>query len=199
MGNIRKVWQPEIFYHITMRGNNKQHIFNSKGDFLFFLHTLHQANTMYSFTILAYSLMNNHYHLLIRSPRTPLSDVLLFINQQYSSYFKQKYKYADQLYETRYYASMSSDPKDLLKVSKYIHQNHLYTQRTIVGEMDKYPYSSYSFYMDKKKRKPSYLNTYLLPSLIKQYPELNIKNYCSYCETFQLEMEKPYHRPYSMT
>ena len=36
MGNIRRVWQPEIFYHITMRGNNKQNIFKNKEDFIFF-------------------------------------------------------------------------------------------------------------------------------------------------------------------
>lgn len=199
MVNIRKVWQPEIFYHITMRGNNKQPIFLNKRDFQFFTHTLHQANTIYSFTIIAYCLMNNHYHLLIRSPSVPLSDVLLFINHQYSNYFKKKYKYADQLYETRYYTSMISNPEKLLKVSKYIHQNHLYTQKTISEKLENYPYSSYSFYVDKKKRKPSYLNTYLLPSLIKKYPEWKIESYSSYCENFQLEIEKPYHRPYSRT
>ena len=199
MDNIRKVWQPEIFYHITMRGNNRQNIFRIKEDFMFFTNTLYQANKIYSFTIIAYSLMNNHYLLLIRSPSVPLSEVLIFINLQYSKYFKRKYKYCDQLFETRYYTNMISDPKELLKVSKYIHQNHLYTQRTISEELAKYPYSSYSFCIDGKKRKPSYINTYLLPSLIKKYPELKMANYNMYCETIQMEVEKSFHRQYSLT
>ncbi|QUG40748.1 transposase [Psychrobacillus sp. INOP01] len=199
MGNMRKVWQPEIFYHITMRGNNKQRIFISKGDFNFFTHTLQQANTIYSFTIIAYCFMNNHYHLLIRSPRVPLSEVLIFINQQYSNYFKRKYKFVDQLYETRYYTNMISDPKELLKASKYIHQNHLYTQRTILGKLENYPYSSYPFYVDEKKYKPSYINTYLLPSLIKKYPELKMENYNMYCENIEMEVEKSSHNQYSLT
>lgn len=199
MGNIRKVWQPEIFYHITMRGNNKQRIFINKGDFKFFTHTLGQANSIYSFTIIAYSLVNNHYHLLIRSPRAPLSEVLIFINQQYSNYFKRKYKFVDQLYETRYYTNMISDPKELLKMSKYIHQNHLYTQRTILGKLESYPYSSYPFYADEKKCKPSYINTNLLPSLIKKYPELKMESYNMYCENILLEVEKTFHRQYSLT
>lgn len=199
MGNIRKVWQPEIFYHITMRGYNNQRIFLNKEDFKFFTHTLHQANTMYSFTIIAYCLMNNHYHLLIRSPRVSLSEVLIFINQNYSVYFKRKYKYSDQLYETRYYTNMISEPKELLKASKYIHQNHLYTQKSFSLKMDSYPYSSYPFYVDEKKYKPPYINTYLLPSLIKKYPELKMASYIMYCENIQMEVEKSFHRQYSLT
>ena len=199
MDNIRKVWQPEIFYHITLRGNNMQNIFLNKRDFLFFTNTLDQANNIYSFTIIAYSLMNNHYHLLIRSPRVPLSEVLIFINQHYSKYYKRKYKYFDQLFETRYYTNMISEPKELLKVSKYIHRNHLYTQRKILEGLTKYPFSSYSFYIDEKQRKPSYINTNLLPSLLKQYPELKMANYNMYCETIQLEVEKSFHRQYSLT
>lgn len=199
MGNIRKVWQPEIFYHITMRGNNKQRIFMNKGDFKFFTHTLGRANTIYSFTIIAYSLMNDHYHLLIRSPQVPLSEVLIFINQQYSNYFKRKYKFHDQLYETRYYTNMISDPKELLIVSKSIHQNHLYTQRTIMGKLENYQYSSYPFYVDEKKCKPSYINTSLLPTLIKKYPELKTESYNTYCENIQMEVEKSFHRQYSLT
>lgn len=199
MGNIRRVWQPEIFYHITMRGNNRQNIFKNKEDFIFFTTTLHQAYKVYTFTIIAYSLINNHYHLLIRSPRVPLSEVLIFINQQYSSYFKRKYNYFDQLFETRYYTNMISDAKELLKASKYIHRNHLYTQRTILEGLANYPYSSFVFYTDKNIRKPSYINTYILDSLIKKYPELNMQNYTMYCETIQIEVEKTFQRPYILT
>lgn len=199
MGNIRKVWQPEIFYHITMRGNLMQNIFINKEDFKFFTHTLSQAHKLYFFTIIAYSLMNNHYHLLIRSPKAPLSDVLIFINQQYSKYFKLKYKYWDQLYESRYYTNMISDPKELLKTSKYIHQNHLYINRTISKSMANNKYSSYHFYINEKKQKPPYLDAYLLPTLIKKYPELRTENYNVYCEDIQIEEEKSYHRQYSLT
>ncbi|MFJ7825326.1 transposase [Psychrobacillus sp. NPDC096623] len=199
MGNIRKVWQPELFYHITMRGNNKQCIFMNKEDFKFFFYTLQQAHTIYSFTIIAYSLINNHYHLLIRSPRVPLSEVLIFINQQYSEYFKCKYKFIGQLYETRYYTNMISEPLELLKVSKYIHQNHLFVQRTFLDKLDNYPNCSYSFYVNDKKDQPTYLNTHLLPSLIKKYPEFKIDNYKLFCEHIQMEIEKPSHRPYSLT
>lgn len=199
MGNIRKVWQPELFYHITMRGNNKQRIFMNEEDFIFFTQLLQRAHSIYSFTIIAYSLINNHYHLLIRSPRFPLSEVLIFINQQYSDYFKCKYKFSGQLYETRYYTNMISEPKELLRVSKYIHQNHLFIQRTILGKLENYPYSSYPFYIDNKEYLPSYLNTHLLPSLINKYPEFKMRNYNLYCELIQTETEKPIHRPYSLT
>lgn len=199
MGNRRKVWQPELFYHITMRGFNKQKIFRSKEDFRFFTNTLQQAHTIYSFTIIAYSLMNNHYHLLIRSPRVPLSEVLIFINKRYADHFKEKYKFNGQLYETKYYTNMISEPIELLRVSKLIHQNHFYNQKAILGKLENYPYSSYPFYVNAQKVRPSFLNTYLLPSLLKKYPEFNIENYNLYCELFFMEIENPSHRSYSLT
>ena len=50
-----------------------------------------------------------------------------------------------------------------------------------------------------EKDKPTYINTHLLPSLIKKYPELKVENYNMYCENIQMEVEKSFHRPYSLT
>jgi len=175
MGRMRRIWQPEIFYHVTMRGNNRQNIFLNDGDFKLFFRALHFTFKKYPFTIIAYCMMNNHYHLLIRSPEVPLSDVMALINKRYSEYFKRKYKYFGQLYETRYFASMVSDPISLLNVSSYIHHNPLNTTRPIVDKIEHYPYSSFQYYYQHKKPEHPFVNTQLLPAIMERYPEIKRK------------------------
>ncbi|WP_449441886.1 transposase [Ureibacillus acetophenoni] len=53
---------------------------------------LHYVYDKYSYTLVAYCLMNNDFHLLIRS-EVPLSKVMMVINRRYSDYYKKKYRY----------------------------------------------------------------------------------------------------------
>ncbi|WP_391120217.1 transposase [Psychrobacillus sp. L3] len=190
MGRMRRIWQPEIYYHVTMRGNNRQNIFLNDGDFALFFRALYKTNLKYPFTIIAYCVMNNHYHLLIRSPEVPLSNIMAIVNKRYSEYFKRKYNYYGQLYETRYFASMVSDPISLLNVSSYIHQNPLNTKGFITDKMENYTYSSYKYYVSEIESPYPYLNTKLLPSFIETYPEIKDSDYRSYCENFRIPLEE---------
>lgn len=190
MGRMRRIWQPEIFYHVTMRGNNRQVIFEDEGDFALFFRAMHNTYEKYPFTLIAYCIMNNHYHLLIRAQDVPLSKIMASINKRYSEYYKRKHNYFGQLYETRYFASMVSDPISLLNVSSYIHQNPIKTATTIVHRMENYPYSSYKYYFHQVRPQYAFINTQYLPSIIKRYPEIKAKNYCMYCENFRTEEEK---------
>ncbi|TQR21317.1 transposase [Psychrobacillus vulpis] len=190
MGRIRRVWQPEIYYHVTMRGNNRQNIFLNEGDFALFFRVLQYTYTKYPFTLIAYCIMNNHYHFLIRSTDVPLSKVMAMVNKRYSEYFKRKYNFYGQLYETRYFASMVSDPISLLNVSSYIHQNPINTTRAIVNKMEDYPFSSYRYYHYHLKPHQPFLDVELLPSIVKSYEEIKEADYCTYCENFRMEEKK---------
>lgn len=43
MGRMRRIWQPEIYYHVTMRGNNRQNIFLNEGDVSLFFRALQRT------------------------------------------------------------------------------------------------------------------------------------------------------------
>lgn len=189
MGRMRRIWQPEIYYHVTMRGNNRQNIFLNEGDVSLFFRALQRTYKKSNFIIIAYCIMNNHYHLLIRSPETPLSEVMLSINKTYSEYFKRKYNYFGQLYETRFFSSMVSDPIGLLNVSSYIHQNPLTTSKAMTNKMEYYPYSSFQYYFFDKKSDYPFVNTELLPNLIKNYPDIKERTYVAYCENFRIKQD----------
>lgn len=101
----------------------------------------------------AYCLMNNHYHLLIRS-RTPFSKTMMLLNRRYSDYYKKKYRYTGHLYENRYYSDMVLTAQGILEVSRYIHQNPVRTKTPLVIELEHYPYSSLAFNIILRLKKP---------------------------------------------
>lgn len=179
MGRGRRLWHPHYFDHVVVRGNNRQVIFREAEDFAMFIRVLHYVHGQYPFQLLAYCLMNNHFHLLIRT-ETPLSKTMMMINRRYSDYYKKKYQYSGHLYENRYYSDMIRTPAGLLEVSRYIHQNPIRTNTPMVSALEQYPYASFHYYKTPQNAPP-----YLLPhQLIQNFQleeERTFLHYIHYC------------------
>jgi hypothetical protein len=54
-------------YHVTSRGNARQHIYSDNRDRAKFLDLIDKTRTRFDWYIHAYCLMSNHYHLLIET------------------------------------------------------------------------------------------------------------------------------------
>ncbi|MFS0575953.1 transposase [Sporosarcina sp. 179-K 3D1 HS] len=182
MARKRRRWNPERFDHVVMRGNNRQDIFHDRGDISSFFRAMHYTYSKYPFTILAYCIMTNHYHLLIRSPEVPLGQVMGYLNRRYSDAYKKKYNYSGHLYESRYFSEMASSPRSLLLVSRYIHRNPINTKIPMVKKMEDYLDSSFYLYKNEKESPYPYLDLELLPSFLSEATKQNRQAYCLFCE-----------------
>ena len=60
-------FEPDQLYHIFNQGNNKQQIFFTRDNYLYFLSKIkkHLSNNC---SILAWCLMPNHFHLMVKIP-----------------------------------------------------------------------------------------------------------------------------------
>jgi putative transposase len=58
------------YYHVLNRGNGRMALFHKEQDFLAFLNVLKEGLERYPVDLLCYSLMSNHWHLVVR-PRKP--------------------------------------------------------------------------------------------------------------------------------
>jgi len=67
-------------YHITSRGNRKKSIFYTDKDRSVFFEKLNETFNKYSVVCYAYCLMDNHYHLLIKTPRANISQAMHYLN-----------------------------------------------------------------------------------------------------------------------
>ena len=75
---------------------------------------------MYGFEIYAYVLMDNHYHLLLKTSSLNLSLLMRQINSRYGMYFNKKYKRVGPLWQGRFKSWYVYDEKYLKSLVKYI-------------------------------------------------------------------------------
>ena len=144
------------FYHVTSRGNERKAIFKTDKDRERFLSYLQSAHERYGAVIHVYCLMSNHYHLLVETPRSNLSQILHHLNGAYTTYFNLKRQRSGHLFQGRYRAILVEKDVYCQELSRYIHLNPLRTG--MVKDLREYPWASYPYYIGLKKS-PSWLET----------------------------------------
>jgi len=156
MGRPLRIQYPGASYHITSRGNEKREIFRSNGDREKFLSYLQSAHERYGGIIHVYCLMNNHYHLLLETPRGNLSQILHHINGAYTIYFNIKRRRSGHLFQGRYKAILLEKDAYCQELSRYIHLNP--SRAGLLNTLSAYPWSSYPSYIGSRKG-PEWLTT----------------------------------------
>ncbi len=99
--------------------------------------------------IIAYCIMPDHYHYLLKTiGRNILSSYISVIQNSYTRYFNLKNNRKGPLWQSRFKAIMISSNEQLLHVSRYIHLNP--TTANLVKKPEEWIYSSYREYISKK-------------------------------------------------
>jgi putative transposase len=136
------------FYHITSRGNQRDKIFYDVSDRERFLGILSRTKERYGFLLHAYALMDNHYHLLMETPRANLSQIMQNINTSYTVYVNRKYQRSGHLLQGRFKGIIVDKDRYLVVLSRYIHLNPLRVR--LVKRPIEYPWTSYRAFMEQK-------------------------------------------------
>lgn len=148
---------PGAFYHVTARGNERKAVFKSIKDREKFYSYLESASNRYGAVIHAYCLMDNHYHLFIKTSRGNLSQGMHYLNASYANYFVAKYKTIGPLFQGRYKSLLVDEDNYALTLSCYIHLNPL--RAGISKNIHEYPWSSLLDYLGKRRKEFKPLNT----------------------------------------
>ncbi len=136
------------YYHITSRGNRREHIFFNKQDKEKFLEILKRTKDRYGYLLHAYALMDNHYHLLIETPKANISKIMQNINTSYTVYINRKYKRYGHLFQGRFKGIIVDKESYLVELSRYIHLNPVRAGITERPEQSKW--TSYKAFINKK-------------------------------------------------
>lgn len=131
------------FFHIFNRGLNKQKFFLDSSDYHKFLRRLAELKSINQFdhSIYAYSLMPNHFHLLIQTKKIQISKIMTSLLTSYSMYFNRKYKRAGTLFQNRFKSKLCDKDSYFLGASRYIHLNPIEAGLTV--NLNNYLWSSY--------------------------------------------------------
>jgi len=160
----------DCFYHITSRGNGRKKIFLNNTDFEKFLEYILKAKEKYDFYLLAYVLMSNHYHLLIKTTKPNLSRIMHYINGSYTTYSNVKRRKTGHLFQGRYKSLVIDADSYFQELTRYIHLNPV--RAKMVKNPEDYKWSSYNAYVGRKRK-----DRYIDKEEIRKYLGMESKNY----------------------
>ena len=218
MSSRDKKFVPREYYHIYNRGNNKQIIFLDEEDYDHFQKLLYACNTKFNFSfkssvieqnidafdydrdsplinILSWTLMPNHFHLLLSSDRedlwlenyNPISEYMRKLSTAYVMYFNNKHNRSGTIFEGKFKSRHIDKENYFNYVFSYIHLNPLKIinknwKTDGIGDVAKiarflkeYKHSSCCDFLDNKERRKEFkiINVSKIPNHLKN---LNIKN-----------------------
>lgn len=127
------------------RGNNRQRIFYSDNEKMYFRFLLLKMKGANGVQIYHYCLMDNHVHLIVRlEPGGDLSRFLKQVFLAYFAYFRNRHEYVGHLVQGRFKSLIIDTSYYLIQCGKYIELNPVRAQ--IVTAPDDYQFSSYRYY-----------------------------------------------------
>jgi len=155
MARPLRVEYPGAWYHVLNRGRRKEEVFFQESDYLMFMDILGECTDTFNLEVHAYSLIPNHYHLLIRTPDGNLSRIMRHINGSYTQKINRRYGFEGSLFKGRFKSILVEEETYLLELVRYIHRNPL--KAGLEKKLGEYRWTSHYGYNNKKKR-PAWLN-----------------------------------------
>lgn len=130
-------------YHIIMRGNQKQTVFQQNEDYHHFLYLLRKYKNRYDAKLYAYCLMKNHIHLVLEPySKATLHKLIHDLSLSYVKWYNHKYNKCGHLWQGRFKSFILQKDQYLLNCISYVELNPVRSNLCLRPE--EYPWSSYN-------------------------------------------------------
>ena len=140
---------PGALQHIFVRGMERKKIFRSDYDRQNLVGRLASLIPDTNTECFAWVLMPNHFHLLLRTGSSSISDLMQRLLTGYAGWFNKKYKHHGPLFQNRYKSFLCQENPYLLELVRYIHLNPLRAGLVSgMEELDEFPWSGHSALMN---------------------------------------------------
>lgn len=155
-------------YHVYARGSNRQAIFELDGDRIDFLQCLTRVVDRHRLSCLAYCLMTNHYHLVLRTPATGLSNAMKELNGRYALRFNHRYQRDAHVFKNRFGAVLQETHEQMLWTVRYVARNPL--EKRLCARPEEWRWSSHRAVVGLDER-PAFLDVGQLLEFLADRPE----------------------------
>lgn len=136
---------PGALHHVMVRGSEGRPIFKDEIDRQAWVDRLAAVGPTTGLTILAWALLPNHVHLLLRTGPTPLPTVMERLLTGYAGGFNRRHKRQGHLFQNRYKSILVEEDPYLLELVRYIHLNPFRAGLVpTLAALDRYPWSGHS-------------------------------------------------------
>lgn len=145
---------PNEYFHIYNQGNNRQRIFFEDRNYRFFLDKVRRF-VVPTVDIIAYCLMPNHFHFLVKSNQSSCKiikvgsiDVNAVANgfrclqSTYAQAINKQFEWSGSLFRQKTKFKLLAEENYIINCLHYIHQNPI--KAGLVKDMADWPYSSFN-------------------------------------------------------
>jgi len=128
-------------HHIVQRGNNREKVFIDDEDREKYIDLLKKYSKKRNAQVLAYCLMTNHVHLLVKPKENEsMYKMMQGVTLCYTQFANRKYNRTGRLWESRYHSCVVDKDSYLWSVARYIETNPV--RAGMVKKAEDYAYSS---------------------------------------------------------
>jgi putative transposase len=112
--------EPGGMYHVAARGNCGRAIFGDDEDRRELLRRLDRVSRRYNWLCLAYCLMTNHFHLVVKLRDVGLSSGMQELKSGYSRQTNRRYGQRDHLFKQRFFSVRLKRETHLFEACRYV-------------------------------------------------------------------------------
>jgi REP element-mobilizing transposase RayT len=153
MPRLARLDAPGVLHHVLGRGIEKRKIFLNDEDRVDFINRLGELVKEGSMDIYAWAILPNHFHVLCKTKKRPLSFSMRKLLTGYAVNFNKRHRRHGHLFQNRYKSIVCQEDAYLAELVRYIHLNLL--RAGVVKdweELEDCPWSGHSAVMGEVRR-----------------------------------------------
>jgi len=136
-------------YHVTCRGLERRAIVRDDTDRNRWLSLLGKVADRREWRVLAWALMDNHFHVFVRTPAADISAGMHDLNSGYASIFNRRHARCGPLFQGRFKGIIVEPGHHRWELSRYVHLNPV--RGGMVDRPEDYRWSSCREYLGKRQ------------------------------------------------
>jgi putative transposase len=145
---------PDVLQHVMARGIEGRNIFRDAKDRQAFLKRLSDLVTEGNVQLLAWCLMPNHFHLLLRTHGMSLATMMRRLMTGYAVWHNRRHDRKGHLFQNRYKSIVVEEDPYFLELVRYIHLNPVRSHIVeTISQLDRYPYAGHAVLLGNRKFK----------------------------------------------
>lgn len=143
---------PGALHHVIGRGIERRNIFKEKTEKDEFLRRLKLILSSSSMQGYAWCVMDNHFHLLLLTGSTPLSEFMRRLLTGYAVNYNKVHKRNGHLFQNRYKSIVCDKDEYLILLIRYIHLNPVRAKKVDINKLPGYPWTSHKEIIHQQKK-----------------------------------------------
>jgi putative transposase len=114
---------PNGLYHVVVVGVRKSPLYHDSPDWREMVRQLATVAERYGWRVLAYCLMTNHFHLVVKTVDPTISRGMQWLNSRYAEYFNRRYRLEGHALERRFWSKVVKTENQLPTTIRYVLRN----------------------------------------------------------------------------